>query len=402
MNSPIDRAEKPQRLALVHDFLIQMGGAEKVVEVMAEAYPKATIYTSATFGSNLFPAFRTPRVRNSWMQRIPGMARFHKELFFLYPFAFKSMRLAPVPLAWISSSSFSKWIPKPEGTKFVCYCHTPPRYFWNPDEYLKNEIRNPVLRGFVRLLMPIFRRSDFRQSRKIDLFLANSRNVQQRISECYGRRSIVVYPPVDVERFEVSERVGDFYLIVSRLVAYKNIDLAVRAFTESGRKLVIIGDGPDRPRLEKMAGPSVTFLGRAPDEIVTEMMATCRAYIFPGSEDFGITPVEAQACGKPVIAYRNGGALETVIEGETGIFFDHPDPASLSDAVERFESATWNTLTIRHNAERFSISRFLMETQEILETLVKEGQEGQADDLTLLGPDSPDVKERGILSCSEP
>src|SRR5690606_34548954 len=147
----------------------------------------------------------------------------------------------------------------------------------------------------VRALMPLFRRSDLRQSRKIDLFLANSRNVQKRIRDCYGRESVVVYPPVDVERFRVSERSGDFYLIVSRLVAYKHIDRAVRAFTGSGKRLVIIGDGPDLPRLKAMAGENISFCGRAPDETVTEMMANCRAYIFPGSEDFGITPVEAQA-----------------------------------------------------------------------------------------------------------
>ena len=387
------------RLALVHDFLIQMGGAERVVEVMAEAYPDAPLYTSATFGANLFPVFRSDRVHNSWMQHLPGMEKFHKKLFFLYPFAFKAMRLAPDNLAWISSSSFSKWIPKPEGTKFVCYCHTPPRFFWNPDEYLKNEIRNPVLRRLVRALMPLFRRSDLRQSRRIDLFLANSRNVQQRIRECYGRESVVVYPPVDVERFQVSGRNDDFYLIVSRLVAYKHIDRAVQAFTESGKKLVIIGDGPDRARLEAMAGPTVTFLGRAPDEAVTEMMATCRAYVFPGSEDFGITPVEAQACGKPVIAFRHGGALETVIDGETGVFFDQPDAASLNEALERFEKRQWDPDLIRRNAERFSIERFLQETREILASLLGSEalvttQEGQVVDSTLFSPDRDEVSAR--------
>lgn len=387
------------RLALVHDFLIQMGGAERVVEVMAEAYPDAPIYTSATFGANLFPVFRSNRVRNTWMQRLPGMEKFHKKLFFLYPFAFKALHMAPTDLAWISSSSFSKWIPKPEGTKFVCYCHTPPRFFWSPDEYLENEIRNPVLRRLVRAVMPLFRRSDLRQSRKVDLFLANSLNVQQRIRACYGRESVVVYPPVDVERFQVSGRSDDFYLIVSRLVAYKHIDRAVRAFTESGKKLVIIGDGPDRARLEAMAGENVVFLGRAPDETVTEMMATCRAYVFPGSEDFGITPVEAQACGKPVIAFRDGGALETVIDGETGVFFDEPGSASLNEAVERFEKVQWNPDRIRRNAERFSIERFLLETNSILESLVcKESvaptQEGQVADPTLFGPDRGEIPIR--------
>jgi len=352
-------------LVLVHDFLIQMGGAEKVVEVMAEAFPEAPIVTSATLGPNLFPAFRSPRVRNSWMQRLPGMLKHHKKLFFLYPFAFALLRLPAARIAWISSSSFSKWIPKPRGTKFVCYCHTPPRYFWNPDEYLENEIGNPLLRRFVRMLMPIFRWSDLRQSRKVDLFVANSQNVRRRIRECYGRNSVVVYPPVDVDRFQVGERSEDFHLIVSRLVAYKRIDLAVKAFSDLGKRLVIIGDGPDRARLQSIAGPTIEFLGRAADEVVTEMMSTCRAYVFPGTEDFGITPVEAQACGKPVIAYRDGGALETVVEGKTGVFFDRPDAASLAAAVREFETLTWDTRRIRHNAERFSTARFLEETRDL-------------------------------------
>jgi len=353
-------------LVLVHDFLIQMGGAEKVVEVMARAWPEAAVATSATMGPNLFSVFRERRVFNTWMQRLPGMSRHHKKLFFLYPFAFRSLRLPAARLAWISSSSFSKWVRKPRGMKFVCYCHTPPRYFWNPDEYLENEIANPLLRRFVRMLMPLFRRSDRRQSRKIDLFLANSQNVRRRIRECYGRDSVVVYPPVDVERFRIGETTGDFYLIVSRLVAYKRIDLAVEAFTSMGKPLVIIGDGPDRTRLESMAGPTVTFLGRAPDEVVAEKMASCRAYVFPGSEDFGIVPVEAQACGKPVVAYRDGGALETVVEGKTGVFFDRPEASSLAAAVRELEGREWDPRRIRRNAERFSTARFLEETREVL------------------------------------
>ena len=328
-----DKTTSGDDLVLVHDFLIQMGGAEKVVEVMAEAWPDAPIATSATMGANLFPVFRSPRVVNSWMQKVPGMLKLHKKLFFLYPFAFRSLRLPAARVAWISSSSFSKWVRKPRGMKFVCYCHTPPRFFWNPDEYLENEIGNPLLRRFVRMLMPFFRWSDLRQSRKIDLFLANSQNVRRRIRECYGRNSVVVYPPVDVERFRIGERSEDFYLIVSRLVAYKRIDLAVQAFTALGKRLVIIGDGPDRKRLEAIAGPTIEFLGRAPDEVVTEKMATCRAYVFPGSEDFGIVPVEAQACGTPVVAAAVGGLQTAVAHQVSGLLVDGHDPRDFAGAI---------------------------------------------------------------------
>lgn len=374
-----------EEFVIVHDFLIQMGGAEKVVEVMANAFPDAPILTSATKGENLFPVFRSSRVKNSWMQHIPRMLKIHKKLFFLYPLAFKTLSLPPVKLAWISSSSFSKWIRKPYGARYVCYCHTPPRYFWNPDEYLENEIQNPVLRTAVRLMMPLFRYSDLRQSGKIDLFIANSQNVSNRIRECYGRNSVVVYPPVDVERFQVSDHSQDFYLIVSRLVSYKRIDLAVEAFTRLGKRLVIIGDGPDRSRLEAMAGETVEFLGRAPDAVVEESMANCRAYVFPGSEDFGIVPVEAQACGKPVVAYRDGGALETVIEGETGVFFDQLEAESLIDAVLELESCSWDPRLIRANAERFSTERFLRETQQLLNRVTSSAPASIFEESFLLG-----------------
>lgn len=243
-----------------------MGGAEKVVEVMAKHYPASPIYTSATAGKNLFPVFRErSRVRNTWMQHLPGIEKWHKKLFFLYPLAFKSHRIEEdKDLVWLSSSGFAKWTPKPAGTRMICYCHTPPRFFWTPDEYLKNEITRDSLRAFVRYLMPLFRESDKEQSYKFDLFIANSHNIRRRIHNCYERDSVVIYPPVDVERFSVSHQASDFYLVVSRLVSYKRIDLAVEACTRSNRKLVVIGDGPDRGRLEQMAGPSIKFLGRAP------------------------------------------------------------------------------------------------------------------------------------------
>lgn len=370
MNTSNKSEKLGNRLAIVHDFLIQMGGAEKVVEVMANAFPSAPIYTSATKGPNLFPVFKSREVNNTWMQKIHGLDSLHKMLFFLYPLAFKSLRIQKEKeTVWISSSSFSKWIPKPGGSKFVCYCHTPPRYFWTPDEYLRNEIANPLLRSFVRALMPIFRWSDKRQSDKIDVFVANSLNTQARIKQCYNRDSVVIYPPVDVERFQMSTTSDDYFLIVSRLVSYKRIDLAVKACSEAGRKLVVIGDGPDRARLESMAGETVTFLGRAPEEVVEEKMSNCAGFIFPGCEDFGITPVEAQACGKPVIAFRGGGALETVIDGKTGVFFNTPDSNSLGLAIEHFDVVDWEPEQIRANAERFSTDRYLSETIELLNSV---------------------------------
>lgn len=367
-HSKSSTTELNQRVALVHDFLIQMGGAEKVVEIMAETFSEAPIYTSATKGQNLFPIFASDRVINSWMQKIPGLEKWHKQLFFLYPFAFKNLSVAPQKdTIWLSSSSFSKWLPKPKGSKIICYCHTPPRFFWSSDDYLRNEISNRWLRNLVTLMMPFYRESDKIQSEKIDLFVANSEHIQKRIEECYDRESLVIYPPVNVERFQVSQHSEDYYLIVSRLVSYKRIDIAVEACSNTNRKLIVIGDGPDRERLEAMAGPTIEFLGRVSDEVVEEKITNCRGLIFPGLEDFGITPVEAQACGKPVIAFRGGGALETVIENETGVFYDGFDPSLFQLALDDFEQRTWNPVYIRRNSERFSETRFIDETRLLLE-----------------------------------
>lgn len=390
MSSPSSQVSS---LVIAHDFLIQMGGAENVVEVIAEAFPEAPIYTSASAGENLFPVFKTDRVHNSWMQHIPGLAKIHKALFFVYPFAFKSLRIPKGSLAWISSSGFSKWLPKSEGSTFVCYCHTPPRYFWDPDEYLEHEVKMPKLRKLVQGILPLFRKSDWKQAQKVDYFIANSKNVQKRILKCYGKESTVIYPPVDVVRFQVSEESEDFHLIVSRLVAYKRIELAVRAFTKTGQKLIVIGDGPDRGRLESLAGDNIEFLGRAPNEVVNEKMAKCQSFIFPGSEDFGITPVEAQACGKPVIAFREGGALETVVDGETGVFFDEATPESLLAALEEFEKKDWDKQVIRKNAERFSVERFVEETKEFLAAIPASAGEDE---------NATKIKQTGLSQATYP
>lgn len=354
-------------LALVHDYLIQMGGAERVVECMARAHPAAPIHTSATLDQGLFPVFRERRIHNSWMQGIPGLGKIHKKLFFLYPFAFASMRRPRASMVWVSSSGFAKWIRYRKGSRVYCYCHTPPRFFWQPDLYLEREIERAWLRAFVKRLVPLFRESDYRQAQRVHRFIANSRNVQARIREYYGRDSIVIYPPVNLDRFALGGPPGDHYLIVSRLVGYKRVDLAVRAFTGMKKRLVIVGDGPDRANLESIAGPTVEFRGRIPDDEVVALMRGCRGFIFPGMEDFGITPVEAQACGKPVIAFGEGGALETVVEGETGIFFRETRPEALAEAVRRAESVSWDPERIRRNAERFSEERFLREMSRLMQ-----------------------------------
>jgi glycosyltransferase involved in cell wall biosynthesis len=357
------------RLAIVHDYLIQMGGAERVVAAMSEAFPEAPIYTSVTDPDHLLPEFLGKDIRNNWINQLPGCRRHFKKMFPLYPFAFRSMPRVDADVVWISSSGFAKWIRVADSAKTVCYCYTPPRFFWSPDTYMNREFKGAVLKTAATVLLTALRTWDFQCAQRIGQFVAISRCVQQRILDCYGRSSVVVYPPVNVDRFAVTSRFGDYYLVLSRLVGYKRIDLAVRAFNQLGKKLVIIGDGPDRSRLQALAGSNISFLGRLTDLETKRYLEGCRGLIFPGLEDFGIAPVEAQACGRPVIAFAGGGALETVIDSENGVLFHELSPQSLAGAVQRFEKIRWDAEIIRTNAERFSREVFLERMTVVLQAV---------------------------------
>jgi glycosyltransferase involved in cell wall biosynthesis len=354
------------QLAIVHDYLIQMGGAERVVGAMAEAFPNATIFTSVTDERGLLPEFSGRRITNTWLNTVPGVKRHFKKFFILYPVAFRSLKPVDADVTWISSSGFAKWVPLHRRTTSICYCHTPPRFFWEPDDYLQLEIKNSALRAVARRALSRLQTLDHRCAQKIDHFIANSRCVQERIRKYYQRESHVIYPPVDVERFRVQREADDYHLVVSRLVGYKRIDCAVRAFNLLKKRLVIIGDGPDRKRLESMAGPTVRFLGRVSDDVAKCHLERCRALIFPGREDFGIAPVEAQACGKPVVALAAGGAMETVIPEETGVLFNDATEESLAEAAERADRITWCPDRVRKNANRFSKSVFVRETEDFI------------------------------------
>ena len=347
------------RLAIAHDYLIQMGGAERVVATMSDAFRQAPIYTSVTDYDRLLPEFRGKEIRNSWAQHVPEIRRQFKRLFPIYPFAFRSFPPVDADVLWFSSSGFAKWIRTTTTTPTVCYCHTPPRFFWEPDAYLDFEIRRPLARETAKRLLGLLREWDFRCAQRIGKFIANSQCVQDRIRRFYGRNSTVIHPPINVDRFNAFTKPKDYYLVLSRLVGYKRIDRAISAFNQLKERLVIIGNGPDRTRLEALAGPTVSFLGHVTEAETTHYLQQCRGLIFPGLEDFGIVSLEAQACGRPVIAFAGGGALETVVDGETGILFHEPSPESLAAAVRRSETITWCAGTIRANAERFSREVFL-------------------------------------------
>ncbi len=326
-------------VVLVHDYLGQYGGAEQVVLELCRTYPSAPLFTSFYAPEATYGDFRAVDVRVSPLDRAPGMPRWFKAYFPAYPLVFKTARLPECRVVLSSSSAFAKGVAVPEGAAHICYCHAPMRFAWDLDGYVAADDRVGALAtAALKPAMSALRRWDLRTNDAVDVFVANSRNVAARIQRLYGRTAEVIYPPVRVDRFSPSgEPPDDAYLVVSRLVSYKRVDLAVQACSALGRNLLVVGDGPALPQLRALAGPTVTFLGRQDADEVARLMARCRALLFCGDEDFGITPVEAMAAGRPVVAYGAGGALETVVEHETGAFFREASAESLADALLAFE-----------------------------------------------------------------
>jgi glycosyltransferase involved in cell wall biosynthesis len=339
-------------LALVHDWLNQIGGAEDVLETLVEIFPRAPIYTSMYWQDGMPPSYRSWDVRTTWMDHLPGVYRHHQPFLLFYPLAFSRLDLSAYDLVLSNKSGFCHGVRTGEATH-VCYCLTPTRYVWDFDGYTARETIPPPLRAALRPLVSMLRRWDYKAAQRVDHFVAISRVVQDRIASAYGRESTIVHPPVNTTRFQPAPKHDDYYLIVSRLVPYKRIDLAVRAFAQLDLPLVIAGDGRDRQALEALAGPTVTFLGRVPDEDLPDLYARCRAFVLPGEEDFSIAPVQAQAAGRPVIAYGAGGALDTVVEGETGAFFREPTPEALAAAVRGFDADRVTPYACVWNAAQF-------------------------------------------------
>lgn len=346
------------RVALVQDWLNQMGGAEKTILTMARVFPGAPIYTSIYSPSRLDKAFRSLDVRTSFMQRLPFVQTHHQPYLPLYPFAMESFDLRDYDVVVSASSAFAKGVLTRPETLHISYCYTPMRFAWSFQDYIERERVGKLMRLALAPFINWLRLWDYASSARVDSYIAISPVVAARIAKYYRRDSVIIPPPVDVKRRVVSTRREDYFLIVSRLIPYKRIDLAVRAFTKLGLPLRIVGGGRDEASLRRLAGPNVRFMGRLSDEQVSEQLAGCRAFIFPGEEDFGIAPVEAQACGKPVIAYGAGGALSTVIDGVTGLFFHEQTPQALEDAVLRFRDDRFDPFTIRRHAEQFDTALF--------------------------------------------
>jgi glycosyltransferase involved in cell wall biosynthesis len=346
------------RVAIVHDWLNQIGGAEAVLEALVASFAGAPVYTSMYSPAAMPAAYRSWDIRTTWMDHLPGIHRHHQPYLPLYPLAFGGLTLSDYDLVISNKSAFCLGIHTSPGTPHLCYCLSPTRFVWDLTTYVERESVGAAVRLLTRLLVPSLKRWERAAATHVTAFAAISREIQARIRRYYNRDSILIYPPVDTRSFSPAADPEDYFLIASRLIPYKRIDLAVQAFSELGLPLWIAGSGRDQARLEAMAGPSVRFLGRVPDQALPNLYARCRAYILPGLEDFAISPVEAMAAGRPVIAYGQGGALDTVVDGVTGTFFFEPSAASLAAAVERFQALSFDPPAIGAHARQFDTAVF--------------------------------------------
>ena len=377
------------KIAIVHEWLVTYVGSERVVEQILNLYPEADFFCLFDFlPDNERDFIRNRKVNTSFLQKMPFAKRFYRNYLPLMPFAIERFDLSEYDLIISSSHAVAKGVKKSPHQLHICYCHTPMRYVWDlRDQYLEESGLNKGIKGMVaKVILDHLKRWDISAAERVDYFIANSHYIKERIKRAYGREAVVIYPPVDIEKFQIGKKREDFFLAVSRMVPYKKVDLIVEAFSEMELPLVVIGDGPDFKRIKSLARKNVEFLGFQKDEVLKEYMQKARAFVFAAEEDFGIVPVEAQACGTPVIAYGRGGVRETVVPvqgtevraqntdnrtqtGEpTGIFFYEQTKGALIEAVREFMRVEerFNPLVIRKNVERFGIERFKEEFREFV------------------------------------
>ena len=354
------------RLAIVHDYLNQYGGAERVLDALHALFPCAPIYTSMYDPARMPASYRGLDIRTSFMQRLPGVTTHHQAYLPCYPIAFEAFDFSDYDVVLTNSSAWCKGVITPPETVHICYCLTPMRWAWRYRDYVERELISRLLRLGLPAAITALRVWDVTSSQRVDRFVAISRAVAARIKKYYGREATVIFPPVETSRFATRAAPGDFYLVVSRLIPYKRVDLAIEAFSRLGLPLKIVGDGRDGAALRSRAGPNVEFLGRVSDAEVVELVQGCRAFLFPGDEDFGIAPVEAQAAGRPVVAFAAGGALDTVIDGETGVLFGEQTVDALASAVRRLETLSLDPPTIAAHARRFDSAVFRREMADFV------------------------------------
>ena len=365
------------KFALVHEWLLGIAGSEKVLEAIYELYP-SPIFTLIADKNRLENSpLRNANIFTSFIQKLPFARTKYRNYLFLFPLAIEQFDLSEYDVVISSSHAVAKGVLTKANQLHICYCHTPIRYAWDLyHQYLKESKINKRLKGLiVKLILHYIRIWDYSASQRVDYFVANSRYVAKRIKKIYNREAFVIYPPVEVDKFEVYTNKENFYLTVSRMVPYKKVDLIVEAFSKMpDKKLIVIGDGPDLKKIKAKSSRNVELLGYQPFEVLKDYMQKAKALVFAAEEDFGIVPVEAQACGTPVIAFGKGGVLETVIKGRTGIFFEEQTVESLIEAVKFFEKIedSFDYKVIRQNAEKFGKERFKKEFKSLINKKIEE------------------------------
>ncbi len=369
--------DAPQRVALVHDFLVSVRGADRVFLEMCNLWPEADVFTPVYDETGTEGMFAHRKIQTSFLQRLRPNARTFRALLPLYPAAIESFDLSGYDVVISSSSAWAHAVICGDRTTHVCYCHNPFRYAWNERHRTLAERRDPVSRAALRGLFRRWREWDWIAAQRVDRYVTNSRVTQARITSYFGRESHIVYPPVATERFHPGP-VGEHYLVLSELVSHKRIDTAIGAFNALGLPLVVAGDGPDRRRLSRLAGPTIKFTGRVSDAHAAQLMASCRAFVVTGMEEFGIAAVEAQAAGRPVIARAGGGLLETVVEGSTGCFWDGGE-AELADAVSGFDTEAVDPQACVENAARFETRVFREALQREVDAALRARQVERGD-----------------------
>jgi glycosyltransferase involved in cell wall biosynthesis len=371
------------RVAIVHYWFMGYAGGERVVAALAEMFPQADLFALMADPKALTSELRAHRLTTSFLQKVPGHRRWYRHLLPLQPIALEQLDVSGYDLILSSESGPAKGVVSPAHARHICYCHSPMRYLWDMyHDYRRN--MGPVARTVFSATAHYLRMWDLASAARVDQFVANSYNVAGRIRKHYRRESSVIHPPATIKDARVADSIEDYYLVVSRLIDYKRVDLAIAACKRLRRRLRIVGDGDQYKQLRKMAGPEIEFLGYLGEADLHSCYAHCRALLFPGEEDFGIVPVEAQSFGRPVIAYGRGGALETVIgqsagdyfspEQSTGIFFPEQNPESLTDAIRRFESADerFDPKFIRSSAQRFDLATFQSHMRCVIDQCLEE------------------------------
>lgn len=357
------------KIALVHDYLTQYGGGERVLEALAGMFPEAPIYTLVYDERATGGAFRGREIHTSFLQHLPFTKRHHRMFPLLMPLAIEQFDLSEYDVALSVSASFAKGIVTKPGTRHINYCLTPTRFLWDDSHrYVRESYSSWPVRKLLPFLLSYLRVWDAEAAHRVDEFVAISEFVRRRITKYYERESVVVYPPVDVNKYFIADKVEDYFLMVGRLVGYKRFDLAVKTFAAMGLPLKIVGEGPEYRKIKNQISKvkNIELLGLVSDYAMPELYARAQAVIFPQEEDFGLVPLEAMASGRPVIAYRAGGALETIVDGVTGIFFDQQTEIDLSLAVGKFRHMAFDPHRIREHTMKFDINIFREKIRGIL------------------------------------